>query len=119
MATRAEPFLIALASLRERIGEGAVAPGARIAVNETADALGLSATPVREALARLAGEGLLEDRRGQGFFVRILSAADIADLYRLSLAHLLIALDAHRPSRPMAASISSGIIFTDVAMQSA
>jgi predicted enzyme related to lactoylglutathione lyase len=30
---------------------------------------------VREALSRLAGEGLLEDRRGQGYFVRLACAS--------------------------------------------
>ena len=100
---RPEPFLVALAALRARLRAGLAAPGSRIAVTETADALRLSATPVREALARLAGEGLLEDRRGQGYFVRTLAAPDIADLYRMHLAHLLIGLDAHRPRRPRAA----------------
>jgi len=93
---RAEPFQIALLALRDRLRDGAYPPGARIAATEVADDLGLSATPVREALSRLAGEGLLEDRRGQGAFVRALSGSDVADLYRLSLAHLLIAQDPHR-----------------------
>jgi hypothetical protein len=97
MAGRPEPFHLALISLRERLRDGAYPPGARITATDVADDLRLSATPVREALCRLAGEGLVEDRRGQGFFVRALPAADIADLYRLSLAHLLIALDPHRP----------------------
>jgi hypothetical protein len=39
-------------------------------------------------LSRLAGEGLVEDRRGQGFFVPRLTGRDIADLYRLNLAYL-------------------------------
>ncbi|WP_374469632.1 GntR family transcriptional regulator [Phenylobacterium sp.] len=95
---QAEPFHLALAHLRERLQSGGFRPGARITALDMADALGLSTTPVREALSRLAGEGLVEDRRGQGYFVRPLSAADIADLYRLSLAHLLIA---HEPRRAM------------------
>jgi DNA-binding Lrp family transcriptional regulator len=100
---RPEPFHLALASLRERLRTGALAPGARVAAVELADSLGLSATPVREALSRLAGEGLLEDRRGQGYFVRLPGAADIADLYRLSLAHLLIAAEPRRLQRLPAA----------------
>jgi DNA-binding transcriptional MocR family regulator len=93
---RPEPFQLALSGLRARLRQGVYAPGARIAATEVADQLGLSATPVREAMSRLAGEGLLEDRRGQGVFVRQLSGGDIADLYRLNLAHLLIAQDPHR-----------------------
>ena len=63
---QAEPFHVALATLRERLRTGAYRPGVRITAVDLADELRLSNTPVREALARLAGEGLVEDRRGQG-----------------------------------------------------
>lgn len=95
---RADSFLQALAGIRERLRDGVFRPGERIAATEVAHLLGLSPTPVREALSRLSGEGLLEDRRGQGFFVSTLTGLDIADLYRLSLAHLSIALDVQRLS---------------------
>jgi regulatory GntR family protein len=95
---RADSFLQALAGIRERLRDGEFRPGERIAATGVADLLGLSATPVREALSRISGEGLLEDRRGQGFFVSALTGLDIADLYRLSLAHLTIALDGQRLS---------------------
>lgn len=95
---RTEPFQRALNGLRERLRVGDYPPGSRITATDVADDLRLSATPVREALSRLAGEGLVEDRRGQGFFIRPLAAVDVADLYRLSLAHLLIALAPHRTS---------------------
>lgn len=94
-----EPFVIALSVLRERLQLGTTPPGARITAVDLADELGLSTTPVREALSRLAGEDVVEDRRGQGYFVRRLNGADIADLYRTSLALLLIALDPKRPRR--------------------
>jgi DNA-binding GntR family transcriptional regulator len=92
-AARAEPFGLALGELRARLRQGEVRPDQRLAATEIAQALGLSATPVREALARLAGEGLLEDRRGQGYYLRRLGGADLADLHRLHLAHLAVALD--------------------------
>jgi DNA-binding GntR family transcriptional regulator len=91
-AKRGEPFQLALAELRRRLCEGAYPPGARLAAAEVAGELGLSATPVREALARLAGEGLLDERRGEGAFVPGYSGPDVADLYRLGLAHLEAAL---------------------------
>jgi hypothetical protein len=91
---RIEPFVLALNELRTRLRRGDIPLDQRLAAAEIAAELGLSATPVREALSRLAGEGLLDDRRGEGFFVRRLSRADIAALYRLSLAHLSIAADA-------------------------
>lgn len=102
--TQAEPFHIALLSLRERLQSGAFAPGARITAGDVADELRLSTTPVREALSRLAGQGLLEDRRGQGYFVPRRSPADVADVYRLSLAALLIAQAPHRTTRRPAAA---------------
>jgi DNA-binding transcriptional MocR family regulator len=96
---QAEPFHVALSALRERLQSGVLPPGARATAVDLADELGLSTTPVREALSRLTGEGLLEDRRGQGYFVRRLAGVDIADLYRLNLAHLFIALEPRRASR--------------------
>jgi DNA-binding Lrp family transcriptional regulator len=101
----AEPFHLALLSLRDRLQEGVYPPGARITAVDLADELRLSTTPVREALSRLAGEGLVEDRRGQGYFVRLLSAPDIADLYRMSLAYLLIALEPRRASHRQRESV--------------
>lgn len=92
-AKRAEPFLVALGALRERLRQGAFDYERRLAATEIAQQLALSATPVREALARLAGEGLVEERRGQGYFVRRPGAVDVADLYRMSQAQLLIALE--------------------------
>jgi DNA-binding GntR family transcriptional regulator len=100
---RVEPFQLALTELRERLREGILPPGARVTAKEVADALHLSATPVREALSRLAGEGLLEERRGDGFFVRGLPAVDIADLYRMNLGILTLAQEKDRqPHRDLA-----------------
>jgi len=96
---QAEPFHVAMTALRDRLQSGALRPGGRATAVDLADELGLSTTPVREALSRLAGEGLLEDRRGQGYFVRAPGAVEIADLHRMSLAHLLITLDPRRSSR--------------------
>jgi hypothetical protein len=92
-AKRDEPFAVALENLRGRLRRGDFGYERRLAATEIAEQLRLSPTPVREALARLAGEGLLEDRRGQGFFVPRPGAVDVADLYRLNQAHLLIALE--------------------------
>jgi DNA-binding transcriptional regulator YhcF (GntR family) len=85
---------MALGALRWRLSRGEVPLDTRLAASEIAAELGLSATPVREALSRLAGEGLLDDRRGEGFFVRRLTRADVATLFRLSLAHLAMAVEA-------------------------
>lgn len=97
---RLEPFRQALVELRRRLRDGALEPGTRITAKEVADELKLSHTPVREALSRLAGEGLLEDRRGDGFFVPELTVADIAVLYRLSEQLLLMCQGAVRAASP-------------------
>ena len=44
---------------------------------------GHSPTPVGEALARLAGEGLVEHRPGRGYYAPSPGADDVADLYEL------------------------------------
>lgn len=100
---REEPFIIALGDLRRRLRRGDFPVDSRLAAAELAVALGLSATPVREALSRLAGEGLLEDRRGLGFFVRRLSRRDVAALYRLHLAQLVLTLEDAEPAAELIA----------------
>lgn len=54
------------AAIRERITAGALQRGARIHQEDLAEALGVSRTPVREALRRLAAEGLVEMRTNRG-----------------------------------------------------
>ena len=61
-------------------------------VTELAAEVGLSATPVREALACLAGQGLIERRRGRGYFYPALGPSEIIDLFELQLAYLNAAL---------------------------
>ncbi len=110
---RVEPYQRALNELRERLRTGALAPGARITAKDFAEELGLSPTPVREAMARLSGERLLEERRGDGFFARTLTAADIEDLYRLSQAILLQALEEARRVRTDVADTLYAQVATD------
>src|SRR5690606_1919413 len=47
-------------ALRDRILEGELSPGEFIREQEVSEAMGVSRTPVREALGRLASEGFLE-----------------------------------------------------------
>jgi len=68
LAQNRHQFAFAVAGLRERLRNGAYGQGQALTVNDLAAAFGVSATPVREALSRLAGEGLVEDRRGSGYF---------------------------------------------------
>lgn len=60
---------LAYDELRARIVDGRLVPGARVGQAELADALGISRGSVREALRRLAGDGLVEFEVNRGFFV--------------------------------------------------
>jgi len=59
----------------------ALPPGERINEVELARQLGVSRTPVREALARVAAEGFLTATPLRGFSVRALDAQHILELY--------------------------------------
>ncbi|UFS91681.1 GntR family transcriptional regulator [Bradyrhizobium daqingense] len=58
-------------------------PGERLNEGELAKRLGVSRTPLREALNRLNTEGFLRFMPGKGFFCRELDAHEIFDLYEL------------------------------------
>lgn len=60
---------LAYDEIRELIVSGALEPGARLGQAELADQLGISRGSVREALRRLAGDGLVEFEVNRGFFV--------------------------------------------------
>jgi DNA-binding GntR family transcriptional regulator len=60
---------LAYDELRAMIVDGRLAPGARVGQAELADALGISRGSVREALRRLAGDGLVAFEVNRGFFV--------------------------------------------------
>jgi DNA-binding GntR family transcriptional regulator len=65
--------------VRDMIIEGTLAPGTRIHEGKLGEELGISRTPLREALKFLASEGLLELSPGRGALVRQFSAKDVQD----------------------------------------
>lgn len=58
---------------------GRLAPGQRVAEAPLADLLGVSRTPVRQALPLLAQEGLLVENETRGYLVRAFTPAEITD----------------------------------------
>jgi DNA-binding GntR family transcriptional regulator len=66
-----------------RIIEGVYRPGERLIEQRIAEELAVSRTPVREALVRLEGAGLVVNARHKGAMVRSLTREDIVDLYEL------------------------------------
>lgn len=79
-ATHAQRALI---TLRQRILNGQLAGGTRLFEVALAAELGISRTPVRAALARLAEEALLDRTRGGGFVVRSFAVRDVVDTIEL------------------------------------
>ncbi|GFG73891.1 GntR family transcriptional regulator [Mycobacterium botniense] len=69
--------------LRAAIMSGTLRPGTFIRLDETAAQLGVSITPVREALLKLRGEGMVKLEPHRGHVVLPLSRQDIADIFWL------------------------------------
>lgn len=69
--------------LRAGIMSGALRPGTFIRLDETAAELGVSITPVREALRTLRGEGMVQLEPHRGHVVSPFSRGDIEDLFWL------------------------------------
>ncbi len=80
--------------LKEKILRGELKPGAQISVPTTAVALGVSRTPVNDALKRLANDGLVEIVPRQGTFVTELTWRDVAEIFDMRLMIELYAAEA-------------------------
>lgn len=65
----------------DMIQNGEVEPGQKLAEQPICDALGVSRTPVREALTRLAAEGVIDKTPRKGFSVRAVSQKEKDDTY--------------------------------------
>ena len=65
------------------LAEGDLEPGASVALDRIAGRLGVSRTPVREALLRLETEGFVTIRPRSGISVRVLTREDIRNLYQM------------------------------------
>nr|WP_297275208.1 GntR family transcriptional regulator [uncultured Agathobaculum sp.] len=67
--------------LRKDICEGRFAPGARLQEIELSEALGVSRSPVREALRRLVSDGLLLTAPNKGTYVKEFTCQDIDEIF--------------------------------------
>lgn len=68
-----------LVRLRDLIIEGRLAPGARINEGQVGQQLGVSRTPLREAIKSLVSEGLVEPLPAKGAIVRRISEQELID----------------------------------------
>src|SRR5687768_18225554 len=69
--------------LRDQIMAGHLRPGDFVRLEEVAAELGVSITPVREALLTLRGEDMVELEPRKGYVVAPLSKQDVVDLFQL------------------------------------
>lgn len=72
--------------LRGDITSGRLTTGTLYSVNVIATELGVSRTPVREALLQLSELGLIEVHRNRGFTVANVSQAELLEIFQLRLA---------------------------------
>lgn len=102
-AERSEPQTVrALLALRNLLLEGALAPGERLAELALVERLGMSRTPIRLALVRLAEEGLIDVIPSGGFAVRAFTDRDVTDAIEIrgALEGLAARLAAERGASP-------------------
>lgn len=85
------------AKLRQGILDGTYAQGTRLGEVDLADALGVSRTPVREALRRLGSEGLLSTLPNKGAWVRTWTGSELSDI-----SDLRALLEGHAAARAAA-----------------
>lgn len=95
----------------EAIMDGKIPPGSPLRLQELAEQLGMSIMPVREALRRLEGLGLVEIVAHKGAWVRPLTLEDLHDTYftRLNLECLAMRTAAGRLTAEDAAAARAAL----------
>lgn len=83
---------------------GTFEPGAHLKEEELAARLGVSRTPLRDALRRLAGDGLVTIERDRGAYVKRFEPEEIDEIFQLRAA-----LEAYGASRAAAAIDEAGL----------
>lgn len=71
--------------LENEILTGELAPGTALSENKVSARLGVSRTPVREALQRLVQEGLARNETGRGTVVLGVTEQDLLDVYEIRI----------------------------------
>ncbi len=107
--------------VRRRILDNVWPPGHQALEQEVALALGMSRTPVREALMRLRNEGLVEVVPRHGMRVLPVSAADMREIYEILTALECMAaelLAARQPTKAQLAPLVNATKAMDRALKS-
>lgn len=106
-------------AIREQIVNGVHRPGDRIVEDRMAAELGVSRSPVREALRVLETEGLVETIPRKGVVVATLSPEEVADIFevRIALEDLAARLAARRADDVGIAAVQQALDAADTALQ--
>lgn len=80
-------------ALLDAIVHGRLVPGTRLVLDDLAEQLKVSRTPIRDALARLTSEGLVRREGRKGFTLTALSPQEMRDLYEVRLMCELYAVE--------------------------
>ncbi len=83
-------------AVKQLILVGRLKPGVQLTHEGLATELGVSRTPIREALERLHQEGFVAHRRNRGYFVADLSPREVGELFGVRTALELYALEESR-----------------------
>ena len=97
--------------LRRAVLDGDIPPGERLGEVELGERLGVSRTPIREALMRLTQDGLLTAEANKGVRVRTITATEARDTYvvREELDGLAAALAAQHHTAQDAAQLEAAL----------
>lgn len=96
-----------VAAIRQAVRSGALQPGQLYSAYQIAAMLGVSRSPVREALMRLTEAGMVKLERNRGFRVVIPGPTDVAEIFQLRL--LLEVPAARRAARQASADLVAGL----------
>jgi DNA-binding GntR family transcriptional regulator len=94
----------------QRIQRGTLTPGTKLRDAAIAAELGVSRTPVREALVRLAREGVLSSDVGRGFRLTPLDPAELRDIGSILAALEPLALEQSTDPAPEQMSLLAGVV---------
>lgn len=109
----------AYAALRDAIRSGELAPGERLLLQDLSRRLGMSLTPVRDALRMLAAHGLIEHRANHGAVVAEFTPERAEEVYRLRgvLEPLAAEMAAERASEERLAAMEEALRVLDEAVE--
>lgn len=79
--------------LKRELKQGVWTQNVRLETARIAEDYGVSATPVRDSLNLLVGEGLITFRPGEGYRTKVVTERDLAELLSINLVLLDLAID--------------------------